>query len=84
MNAAPGTNDNNAFINYLMTSNGTPAKVLFDRAHVTKSPLDTSKIEFDNVRGVLSNAYALVGITALVFVIITWYIYRRGLLIDGS
>jgi len=36
------------------------------------------------VREVLSNAYALVGIIALVFVIITWYIYRRGLLIDGS
>jgi len=84
MNAAPGTNDNNAFVNYLMTSNGTPNKVLFDRAQVTKSPLDTSKIEFDNVRGVLSNAYALVGIIALVFVIITWYIYRRGLLIGGS
>jgi hypothetical protein len=67
-----------------MTSNGTPAKVLFDRAQVTKSPLDASKIEFDNVRGVLSNAYVLVGIIALVFVIITWYIYRRGLLIGGS
>jgi hypothetical protein len=84
MNAAPGTNDNNAFVNYLMTSSGTPGKVLFDRAQVTKSPLDTSKIEFDNVRGVLSNAYTLVGIIALVFVIITWYIYRRGLLIGGS
>jgi hypothetical protein len=84
MNAAPGTNDNNAFVNYLMTSNGIPAKVLFDRAQVTKSPLDASKIEFDNVRGVLSNAYVLVGIVALIFVIITWYMYRRGLLIGGS
>ena len=84
MNAAPGTNDNNAFMNYLMNSNGTPANVLFDRAQVTKSPLDTSKIDFDNVRGVMSNPYMLVGIIALVFVIITWYIYRRGLLIGGS
>ena len=84
MNAAPGTNDNNAFVNYLMTSNGTPAKVLFDRAQVTKSPLDVSKIKLYTVRGVLSNPYTLVGITALVFVIITWYIYRRGLLIGGS
>ena len=84
MNAAPGTNDNNAFINYLMTSNGTPAKVLFDRAQVTKSPLDASKIQLDRARGVLSNPYTLVGITALVFVIITWYIYRRGLLIGES
>ena len=84
MNAAAGSNDNNAFINYLMTSNGTPAKVLFDRSQVTKSPLDASKIQLDNMRGVLSNPYTLVGIVALVFVIITWYIYRRGLLIGGS
>ena len=84
MNAAAGSNDNNAFINYLMTSNGTPAKVLFDRSQVTKSPLDASKIQLDNVRGVLSNPYMLVGIIALVFVIITWYIYRRGLLVGGS
>ena len=84
MNTAPGTNDNNAFVNYLMTSNGTPTKVLFDRAQVTKSPLDASKIQLDRARGVLSNPYTLVGITALVFVIITWYIYRRGLLIGES
>jgi hypothetical protein len=84
MNAAAGSNDNNAFVNYLMTSNGTPAKVLFDRSQVTKSPLDASKIQLDNMRGVLSNPYTLVGIIALVFVIITWYIYRRGLLIGGS
>ena len=84
MNAAPGTNDNNAFVNYLMTSGGTPAKVLFDRGQVTKSSLDASKIKLNRVRGVVSNPYTLVGITALVFVIITWYIYRRGLLIGGS
>jgi hypothetical protein len=84
MNAAPGTNDNNAFVSYLINSNGTPVKVLFDRAQVTKSPLDASKIQLDRARGVLSNPYTLVGITALVFVIITWYIYRRGLLIGES
>jgi hypothetical protein len=84
MNVAPGTNDNNAFMNYLITSSGTPAKVFFDRGQVTKSSLDASKIKLNRVRGVLSNPYTLVGIIALVFVIITWYIYRRGLLIGGS
>ena len=84
MNAAPGTNDNNAFINYFMTSGGTPDKVLFDRSHLTKSPLDASKIKLNRARGVLSNPYTLVSIIALVFVIITWYIYRRGLLVGGS
>ena len=81
MNAAAGSNDNNALVNYLINSNGTPDKVLFDRSHVTKSPLDASKIKLNAGRGVLSNPYLLLGIIALVFVIMTWYIYRRGLLI---
>jgi hypothetical protein len=81
MNAAPGTNDNNAFINYLMNASGAPATVLFDRAQVTKSTLDVSKIKLSTARGVLSNPYTVVGLTALVFVIITWYLYRRGLVI---
>jgi hypothetical protein len=81
MNAAPGTNDNNAFISYLMNASGAPATVLFDRAQVTKSTLDVSKIKLSTARGVLSNPYTVVGLTALVFVIITWYLYRRGLVI---
>ena len=81
MNAAPGTNDNNAFISYLMNTGGTPTKVLFDRAQVTKSTLDVSKIKLTTARGVLSNPYTVVGLAALVFVIITWYLYRRGLVI---
>ena len=84
INAVAGNNDNKLFVNYLINSNGTPDKVLFDRSHVTKSPLDASKIQLANARRVLSNPYTLVGIIALVFVIITWYVYRRGLLIGGS
>ena len=84
INAVAGNNDNKLFVNYLINSNGTPDKVLFDRSHVTKSPLDASKIQLANARRVLSNPYTLVGIITLVFVIITWYVYRRGLLIGGS
>ena len=84
MNAMAGSNDNKAFVNYLINSHGTSEKVLFDRSHVTKSPLDASKIKLNTVRGVLSSPYTLVGIIALVFVIITWYIYQGGLLIRGS
>jgi hypothetical protein len=81
MNAAPGTNDNNPFISYLMNVNGAPAKVLFDRAQVTKSTLDVSKIKLATARGMLANPYTVVGLAVLVFVIITWYLYRRGLVI---
>jgi len=81
MNAVPGTNDNNAFLTYLINSNGTPDKVLFDRANMPNAPLDIGKLALDNVRRIMSEPYVLLGIIALVFVIITWYTYRRGLLI---
>ena len=81
MNAVPGTNDNNAFITYLINSNGTPDTVLFDRANMPNAPLDMAKIALANLRRIISEPYVLLGIIALVFVIITWYTYRRGLLI---
>jgi hypothetical protein len=81
MNVVPGNNDNKAFVDYLINSNGTPDKILFDRSQVTKSSLDALKIKLVDLRAVISNPYTLVGMIALVFVIITWYIYRRGLLI---
>jgi hypothetical protein len=84
MNSAAGSNNNNAFIQYLINSNRTPVNVLLDRAHLTKSPLDTSKIKLEKVRGIMSDPYTVLGIIALVFVIITWYMYQRGRLIGRN
>jgi predicted permease len=81
MNAVPGTNDNSAFITYLINSNGTPDNILFDRANMPNAPLDTAKLELANLRKIMSEPYIFLSTIALVFVIITWYIYRRGLLI---
>jgi len=81
MNVAAGSNDNQAFIKYLINANNTPTNTLLDRSHLTKSLIDNSKIKLTNVRGVISNPDTLVGLIALVFVIITWYLYRRGQLI---
>jgi len=81
MNAVPGTNDNNAFITYLINSNGTPDNILFDRANMPNAPLDIAKIALANLRKIMSEPYVLLGTIALVFVIITSYIYRRGFLI---
>jgi hypothetical protein len=81
MNAVPGTNDNNAFLTYLINSNGTPDTVLFDRANMPNAPLDMAKIALANLRRIISEPYVLLGIVGLVFVIITGYTYRRGLLI---
>jgi hypothetical protein len=84
MNSAAGSNNNHGFIQYLINSNSTPANVLLDRSHLTKSPLDTSKIKLEKVRGIMSNPYTVLGIIALVFVIITWYMYQRGRLIGRN
>jgi hypothetical protein len=81
MNAVPGANDNNAFLTYLINSNGTPDTVLFDRANMPNAPLDMAKLALANLRRIISEPYVLLGIVALVFVIITGYTYRRGLLI---
>ena len=81
MNAAAGNNDNDAFIKDLINSSSTTPNVLLDRSHLTKSLIDNSKIKLASVRGIISNPDTLLGIIALVFVIITWYLYRRGQII---
>jgi hypothetical protein len=45
------------------------------------APLDMAKIALANLRRIISEPYVLLGIVGLVFVIITGYTYRRGLLI---
>ena len=81
MNVAAGSNDNQAFVKYLINANSTPTNIFLDRSHLTKSLIDNSKIKLAGVRKVISNPDTLVGLIALVFVIITWYLYRRGQLI---
>jgi hypothetical protein len=81
INTMVGKNDNYSFMKYLMFSNGEPENVLLDRSHLTKSPLDTSKINLTAARAIISNPYALVGVTAVVFAIITKYTFKRGLII---
>jgi hypothetical protein len=63
--------DNYAFITYLTGRRGEQQEVFIDRSHLTKTPLDISKIRLTNTREWLSNPYALLGITALVFVVIS-------------
>jgi hypothetical protein len=74
-------NDNYNFMKYLIYNNGEPVNVLLDRSHLTKSPLDTSKINLAAAREIISNPYALLGITAVIFAIITGYTYRKGLIV---
>lgn len=71
-------NDNYNFMGYLIHNNGEPGNVLLDRSHLTKSPLDTSKINLAAARGIISNPYALLGTTGFIFAIITTYTFKKG------
>ncbi len=70
-----GKDENYQFIRYL-TSNDS--EILIDRSHLSKTPLDVSKIKLLDARAVLSNPYALVGITALIFVVVSRYTLWKG------
>ena len=70
--------DNQAFITYLMHLNPTSHAVLLDRGHLSKTPLDHSKIGLSNARELASNPYVLTGVVALLFMIISRYMIRKG------
>jgi hypothetical protein len=78
INSMVEKNDNLKFVQYLMGRNGTPGSILVDRSHLDKTPLDVSKTRLISAREVLSGPYVLLGITALVFVVVTRYTFRRG------
>lgn len=75
-------NDNQGFMAYLTGKRGPPEKLLIDRAHLSKSTLDESKIKTGSARELLSDPYVLVGITAVIFAIIARYTYKREKTVD--
>jgi hypothetical protein len=71
INTMVDRDDNYELITYLTGRRGEQQGVFIDRSHLTKTPLDVSKIRLTDTREWLSNPYALLGITALVFVVIS-------------
>jgi hypothetical protein len=78
INSMIGENNNSQFTRYLVATNGTTRGILLDRGHLSKSPLDSSKISLTDFREFLSNPYILVGLIALLFVIIIRYTLKKG------
>ncbi len=78
INTMVGRDDNYAFIRYLTGSTSGEKRIMVDRSHLTKAPLDVSKTRLLGAREVISSPYALVGITAMVFVVISRYILKKG------
>ena len=82
INSMVGRDDNYAFMQYLISHNGEPESILTDLAHLTKAPLDASKMGLRSGREMLSSPYALVGIMALIFIGVSRYTLGKGETID--
>lgn len=82
LNSMMGKTNNYQFLQYLTSNSGQSGEIMFDRAHLSKSPVDISKMGMNTVRKTLSNPYALLGITALVFIMVALYTWKRGVKVD--
>ena len=78
INTMVGRDDNYAFMTYLTHRKGEPKKILIDRSHLTKTPLDVSKTRLARAREVVSSPHALLGITAMIFVFVSRYTLKKG------
>lgn len=78
INSMVDRDDNYGFIRYLTRAEGEKGRIMVDYSHLTKAPLDVSKTRLINTREVLSHPYALLGITALIFVVVSRYTLKKG------
>ncbi len=81
INSMVGRDDNYRLMGYLTSHNGKQENILIDRSHLTTTPLDVSKTRLIGVRQMLSSPYALLGIVALIFVVVSRYTLKKGELI---
>ncbi|MFC2004718.1 DUF4350 domain-containing protein [Chloroflexota bacterium] len=78
INTMVGRDDNYDFIRYLTRDKGEQGEILVDSSHLTQAPLDVSKTRLINTREALSSPYALVGITAMIFTVVSRYSLKKG------
>ncbi len=82
INTMVGRDDNYDFLRYLTGHEGEQKEILVDRSHLTKAPLDVSKTRLISAREGLSSPHALLGITAMIFVVVSRYTLKKGETID--
>ncbi|MDP7525496.1 MAG: DUF4350 domain-containing protein [Dehalococcoidales bacterium] len=78
LNAMVDRDDNYEFMRYLTRDPEGQREIVIDISHLTKDPLDVSKTKLIDTRKALSSPYALVGITALIFVVVSRYTLKKG------
>jgi hypothetical protein len=70
--------DNLLFLKYLTDYEAGTERILVDSSHLSTTPLDVSKIRLLEIRQMLSDPYAVLGILLLVFLTVSVYTLRKG------
>ena len=78
INTMVGRDNNYDFIRYLTSHKGEQKEIMVDHSHLTEAPLDVSRTRLIDTREVLSSPYALLGITAMIFVTVSRYTLKKG------
>jgi hypothetical protein len=78
INSMMGKADNSMFFSNLINSSGNTGAVLLDTSHLVKNPMDIIKPKLASIVGILSQPYAVLGIVALLFIVISRYMLKIG------
>lgn len=78
INTMVGRDDNYRFIRYLIGNTNGEKRIMVDNSHLAKTPLDVSKTRLLGAREIISSPYALIGITAMIFIVISRYTLKKG------
>lgn len=70
--------DNLLFLKHLTAFEAGSEEILIDGSHLSTNPLDVSKIRLLEIRQMLSNPYAVLGVLLLVFVVVSVYTLGKG------
>jgi len=83
INSMVGRDNNHAFIEYLIGhEKAEPGRLVIDRSHITRAPLELSKTKLERLRNIFSNSYASLGLIAAIFVAVGGYMLKREDILD--
>jgi hypothetical protein len=78
INAMVERDDNYGFIRYLTSFKEETPALIIDQQHLSRTPLDISKVKLDGARKWLANPYVLAGIVAIAIALVAKYTLKKG------
>ena len=78
INSMVGRDDNYGFIRYLTHHKGGQGEILVVHSNLNETPLDVSRTRLVSAREALSSPYVLLGITVIIFAVVSGYTLKKG------